>query len=288
MGLTFALLAATLIPQSATADADLVKAREALIPELITLLITPQYGHHYVSEAAWARETLVAIGDPAVPALIEALKSEDQDVRDAATDALRDLKVKRAVPALKSAFFTTKDQFVRGQILETVAKLDGGLAVDFVIQALDPDNLSSIYSAIYALGETKDPRAIPTLERYLLSPDVPKGDPDRISITRQAAFALSELGAHGLRSLAAAYSSDNQVVREEAADAILGMRELEAVPLVLRVLQGAKDLKDPIGSVWGISDHKAISNAVWAMLESSDLKIRVGATQALENQGDAA
>jgi HEAT repeat protein len=52
-----------------------------------------------------AAEALAKIGDKrAVPALIAALKDEDEQVRNQAAEALAKIGDKRAVPALKAAY----------------------------------------------------------------------------------------------------------------------------------------------------------------------------------------
>ena len=109
-----------------------------------------------------AAEALEKIGDPqAIPALIEALKDEDRDVRRTAAWALGQIGPP-AVPALIQALRDEKWE-VRQAAAEALEKIGDPQATPALIQALRDEDVGVRRVAAKALGQIGDPQATPAL-----------------------------------------------------------------------------------------------------------------------------
>jgi len=123
-----------------------------------------------------AVRTLGAIGEPAVPSLIDLLKEKDPKIRWMTVSALDQIGsgAKTAVPALIEALHEP-DREVRYQIAEAIAKV-GPDAVDRLIVALrdrDPKVRGGSARALALLGE-RAKAAVPALIAALADPEPPE------------------------------------------------------------------------------------------------------------------
>ena len=117
-----------------------------------------------------AKEALGKIGQPAVPALVAALKDEDSDVRRHAAWGLGEVKDPRAVEPLIAAL-KDKDSHVRGAAAWELGMIKDPRAIEPLIAALKDKDSGGRGAAAWALGMIKDPRAIEPLIAALKDED---------------------------------------------------------------------------------------------------------------------
>ncbi|MBP9865381.1 MAG: HEAT repeat domain-containing protein [Candidatus Omnitrophica bacterium] len=124
---------------------------------------------------ARAVEALGAFRDPGlVPVLIEVLKNDSEfKVREIAAKALGVIRDAGAIPALIEALgdkSIVKGGNVHGFARHSLSKIDNPIKIDLLMQATKSTNGAVRDNAIIALGESKDPKAIPTIVDYLMKP----------------------------------------------------------------------------------------------------------------------
>lgn len=296
MRLLMALLPAVIGFQGKVEDPDLVNARKTLIPDLIAALREPAYyseapfgvGSNMVRTGTfsmdspampdnmWIGSALRAIGKPAVPALIKALESDNEQVLEEVTEVLRHLKAKESLPALKAAYIRVTKPFPKLQLLATLAEVGRTDAFDFVLQALDKDNVAQVLDC---LGDTKDPRAIATLEKYLFQGDA-NDLKNLVGLDRTAAFALVTIGKPALPLLTRAYHSSNKRLRIQIGDALGHAEDPAFIPLLLEALESPEALAGQV-DVGGLR-HKPVMDSALAMLASNELPRQLVAVRAME------
>jgi len=183
-----------------------------------------------------ASAALGAIGPEAVPALIQALADEDEHVRRAAASALRDIgpEAVDAVPALIQAL-QDEHEDVRQAAASALGKI-GPQAVPALIGALGDGDANVRQGASLALGligpEAKE--AVPLLIQAL------EGDEDWL-VRSRAAYALGWIepdASEAVPALVQALGDENEYVRSAVADALgeFGSQARDAVPALIEAL----------------------------------------------------
>ena len=129
---------------------------ELKIPKYIAVLKDRSNGFHVRGNAA---EALKKIGSPAVPALVEALKDEDKDVRAHAAETLGNIGDPSAIPALTEAL---NDAGVRIIATEALGKL-GASGVPALVEALRCSHPGVNITAASALGRVRNAAAVSAL-----------------------------------------------------------------------------------------------------------------------------
>ncbi|WP_324632903.1 HEAT repeat domain-containing protein [Phormidium sp. CCY1219] len=161
-----------------------------------------------------AINTLRRIGSPAVPALLDALRDEDKEVRSAATFALGAMgaDATEAIPALINSL-TDADDRLRLDAAVALRKI-GAPAVSQLNAALKHSELNVRRGAAFALAGIGAPakEAIPNLVQTLAHAD------DRLSWN--AAVALRAIGSPAIPALTDALNHENPQVRQGAAFAL--------------------------------------------------------------------
>lgn len=195
-----------------------------------------------------ASSTLAAIGDSAIPALLESLTHQDWLVRLHAVEALGKTKSSDAVTPLLRALFNDADSAVREDAVRALGYIGDPQAVEFLLTVMDKEpGLRTL--AVEALGQIKDRRAVPALIDVVRGTHPPAttrtvagcGDQWSEEVLTQAA-AVRALGLIGddsaLQTLTAALQST--FTRTEAAEA-LSQFGSKAVPWLLPLLTGSPD-----------------------------------------------
>lgn len=186
-----------------------------------------------------AADAIAKIGSPAVPALIEALKSENKQVRWRAASALGEIgaEASSAVPALTAAL-QDEDEYIRRIAAYALGKigLEAASAVPDLIAALQDTDRNLRLVAAYALGKIgpEASSAVPNLITALQDTNA--------EVRLNAATALGRIGAESktaVPALIVALQDTDKYVRQGAADALgrFGTRAKTAVPALITALQ---------------------------------------------------
>jgi HEAT repeat protein len=195
-----------------------------------------------------ATVALAAIGDAALPSLLEALKHSEWLVRLHAVEALGKMRSPTAVEPLLAALFNDHDQAIREDVVRALGQVGDGRAVEFLVIVMKEPGLRPL--AVEALGQIGDPRAVPVLVDVLEGVNQPAvsrpvagcGDTwDEEMMTKGA--ALRALGAIGddaaIPSLLKAL--DYTVTRADAAAALARFGSKVIAPLLTIMTQSADE-----------------------------------------------
>lgn len=178
------------------------------VPRLLPLLTDEKYKRAAV-------QALGDIGDRrALPALLQALKTE-RETDEEVPRALGKLGDPRIVPALVEAYQRTGWISRHRAILEALGRLGGETALQQCVKAIKYDSWTVKGAAARALGQMKDPRAIPALEQAMRDH----------AVQDEAINALASIGGPKARSaLERAAQSDNTFTRRRAQEALDKMK----------------------------------------------------------------
>lgn len=190
---------------------------------------------------------LAALGEAAIPALLDALTHADWLVRLHAVESLGKTKSRNAVEPLLSALFNDEDSAVREDVIRALGDIGDPQAVEFLFTAMQEPGLRTL--AVEALGRIGDRRAVPVLIEVVTGVHPPEstrtvaGCGDQWSeeiMTRGAAVrALGAIGDEAaIPSLVSAL--EPTFTRGEAA-AALAKFGAKAVPFLLPLLTGPRD-----------------------------------------------
>lgn len=170
-------------------------------------------------ERSGAIESLVSLGKPAVPALIDALQNQDPAVRNGAAIALGKIgkDASAAIPALKKALGDNDFQ-VRSSVMQALSFIDRKAIVPFLIGELSSPEAWERYSATHALRTfgKEAVAAVPALIKTI------KEDKDNW-VRTSAATALGTIGkdAHtAIPTLINSLQDPDEQVRYGAAYAL--------------------------------------------------------------------
>ena len=195
-----------------------------------------------------ASSALAAIGDSAIPALLELLSHEDWLVRLHAVEALGKTTSPDAVAPLLSTVFNDADSAVREDAVRALGTIGDPRSVECLLTVMTQEpRLRTL--AIEALGHIGDRQAVPVLIDVVRGTTLPAaertvtgcGDRWNEEVLTQAA-AVRALGAIGdesaLPTLAAALGST--FTRTEAAEALARFGS-KAIPWLLPLLTESQD-----------------------------------------------
>ena len=196
---------------------------EPALPRLIDALV------HEKERARWkAENALEMIGEHAVPALAEALRDQRARVRQSAAFLLGRLKDPRSLDALAAAM-ADKDEDVRWKAATALTKFDAR-ATPAAVKQLASDQIEARRCAAWVFQQTCDREAVPALVKAL-------GDPDD-QVRWKAAIALQKIGAAAADPLLAILKSDAKESDKKVAAWILeGVKDVR-VQTALRDIRG--------------------------------------------------
>jgi HEAT repeat protein len=190
---------------------------------------------------------LAAIGEAAIPALVDALRDHEWLVRLHAVEALGKTRSRTAVQPLLAVLFNDADSAVREDAIRALGEIGDPEAVEFLFIAMRDPALRTL--AVEALGRIGDRRAVPVLIDVVAGtnpPDAPRavagcGDRWNEEVITQGA-AVRALGAIGdeaaLPALVAALEPTFTRAEASAALAKFGSK---VIPLLLPLLTGSQD-----------------------------------------------
>jgi HEAT repeat protein len=183
------------------------------------------------------------IGEPAVPALLVAFKSDNPDVRRLASDALAGMgpavqrrAAETLLPALRDG-----DEFERGEAAQRLSAM-GPAAVTIFLDLLWGKDVDLRHKAVEGLSEVGDssPAVIDALSGLFR-------DPER-TLRLRAALVLGKLGQRDpqvLNRLRPLLRSPDDTIRRGTLQALGAMRTA-AAPVVEDVIAVMNDSKDPL------------------------------------------
>ena len=195
-----------------------------------------------------------AIGQPAVPQIIEALSTHENPViRRASAKTLTLIRDPKAIPTLVKAFLTDEDTVVRG-------------------------------SSIGALADTGKP-SVPALLDILSSGDQPE------SIKGHVAWALAVIGTDAADELFQAAASELDDVRHAAVGAIAGIarenQDEQAITILVTALDDtSKDVRLEAAAALGDVQAATALAKLTEHLGDGDPEVRKGMALALMKVGD--
>lgn len=112
-----------------------------------------------------AAASLGAIGDPAIPLLLNALHHDEWIVRLHAVESLGKTRSPQAVEPLLSVLFNDTDSAVREDAVRALGEIRDSKAVDYLVTAMREPGIRTL--AVEALGRIGDTRAVPVLIEVL-------------------------------------------------------------------------------------------------------------------------
>lgn len=202
---------------------------------------------------------LGAIGDPAVPPLLEALKSNNTSARKGAAQALgyMSAQTQAKVGAALLPSLLTKDEFVRGEAAMRITSM-GKIGIPVFLAALKEDDVDLRQRAVDGLGEIG-----------IATPEV-------------------------VDALILLFKDSHQTLRLKASVVLgqLGQRDASVYPRVAPHL-ASKDKLVILGTIRALGDMRGVaepslSQIVFFMEESPDRDIRSEAAESLIKMGTTA
>lgn len=190
---------------------------------------------------------LAAVGDAAIPCLVQALKHEDWLVRLHAVESLGKSRSPHAVEPLLSALFNDRDSAVREDAVRALGKIGDARAIGHLCVAMREPSLRTV--AVEALGHIGDPCAVPALIDVVTGGTPPEATRTAVGcgeqwneelITQGAAVrALGLIGDdRAIPALVAALNPTH--TRAEAAAALANFGP-KVVPVLLPLLNDSPD-----------------------------------------------
>lgn len=162
-----------------------------------------------------AATALAAIGDPAIPLLINALRHEEWLVRLHAIEALGKTRSPQAVEPLLSVLFNDQDSAVREDAARALGEIGDARSVEYLCTLLRDPAIRTV--AVQALGKIGDARAVPALIELLAGAGLPG-----------ATTTAAGCGAHGNKELEA---------QSAAARALGEIGDERAIPPLVAALE---------------------------------------------------
>jgi HEAT repeat protein len=152
-----------------------LNALRALEPAIAFELILPLVTDPHVRVRYAAVSQLANLGsqdrDLSLKLLRVALRDPETDIQAAAADAIGALQLTDAFDELASLYRSSPDWIVRMSILAPLGEFGDPRAFDLLVEALRDDNPLMYATAISALGEMRDSRAVPHLAPFADDPD---------------------------------------------------------------------------------------------------------------------
>jgi HEAT repeat protein/beta-lactamase regulating signal transducer with metallopeptidase domain len=216
----------------------------------------------------------------AVRALMEVLRTDESPaVRRAAAWSLGEIGDDLAIPALADALTKDRDVEVRRNAASALGSIDSPRATSALVQALEHDTNNSVRQhAAEALANIEDPAAIDALIRVL-------GRDNDPGVKRSAIEAIDNLDApRAVPAVSGALRDADAAVRRAAADALGSMEDDEAVPALMAVARDpdAEVRRAVMQALSNLGDRRALATFV-AALSDADAEVR---NYAAEGIGD--
>jgi len=225
----------------------------------------------------FATTSLAKLGEPAVKALLEELRSDDEEGVAGAAMTLGRMREARAVAPLLG-LLSSPDLYVREQAIEALVAI-GKPSIGALVKALGSDDPFVKKSAVVALGRLADTEAAAALVKLL-------GDRDLVA-RHYAVVALRGMGPGVYDVLAEALASRDPATQKGACEILGYVRDPRAMKPVAALLDaGDESVRWTAAKTLGAIDGKyAVANLVRALQDPSP-RVREVTVLALGKIGD--
>lgn len=217
---------------------------------------------------------LEEIGEAAIPALMEALSSEDMHTRRWSAHTLGELKAVQVVPSL-IPLLKDKDLWVRSSAASALGDIGDARAVPALIKSLKDNDFNTTYCAAKALGKIGDISAFKPLVKALRN---------KVNtwLRDGVAVALGDLGdKKAIPVLVKLLTDPKDSVKINAARSLGQFKALEAFEPLVEVLRHVSGLdRDSAGRAIGALGHSIIPSLI-ELLDDPLESVRYGALTAL-------
>jgi HEAT repeat protein len=227
-------------------------------------------------------EALGRLGDArAIPPLIKVLEGEHSLLRLAAAGSLVAIG-EPAVEALLDVVWNSGDADARSRAVETLGQIGSKSIGPPLMRLLQEDDLEVTikYEIVEALGKIGDPDLIETVIQAMTT-----GDP---VMRFRASRALVRMGRGAVEGLACLLrESANEDVRRSSAEALVQIADSRAVPTLIAALRDDNNLvrKAATEALGKLKDRRAVE-ALCEALEADTWFVAGGAADALAQIGD--
>ncbi|MEN6610226.1 MAG: HEAT repeat domain-containing protein [Methanoregulaceae archaeon] len=181
-----------------------------------------------------AAQALVAMGERAIPALIESFADENRDIRSGAAETLVQMG-QPAVYLLIAALQDTRPE-VRAGAARTLGRMGDTQAISPLIQSMSDTSSSVRIASAEALGYLGDPIAVEPLLRALKDADG--------NLQRAALRALGYIGdERAVTSLIDEMGNEDYSVRTVAIEALVEIGEPSVPSLIEALIHPVRDIR---------------------------------------------
>jgi HEAT repeat protein len=205
---------------------------------------------------------LAAIGEAAVPLLLDALTHGEWLVRLHAVEALGKTRSLEAVDPLLSVLFNDRDRAVREDAVRALGQIGDARAVEFLVTAMKEPGLRPL--AVEALGRIGDRRAVPVLMNVLEGVDRP-----------EVSQPIDGCGDHW---------GEDMITFGAAARALGVIRDESAIPSLIKALHYTVTRADAADALTRFGD-RVIAPLLGLLAHESDDNIRYHVKETLAKVG---
>ncbi len=244
-------------------------------PRAIPALISALSNHR------GARMGLRNIGQAAVPALIEALRNDNPNVRAGAAEVLGEIRDPVALPPLLAAVYDSQPE-VRISVAVALSEFPNPKAAEAVLSSMRDDNPHVREVVARLVNRLKDPRGVEALI-------VATRDPNQ-SVQLSAWHALGASGdQRAVEPLRGALKSGNAAIRMIAINSLVSVRDPEAITDLISEYRNDTDQSTRVRAlaVLGSQSDPRVTDLMIAALEDADGGIRLTAATSLVKTKDA-
>jgi HEAT repeat protein len=249
-------------------------------PKAIEPLVAAMVYGFVDNTARYSSEALADIGQPALPALVNALRSKDRYQRGYAASALGRIGSTTAVGPLVEVLRSRDDEWVRREAAEALGRIGDAAAFDPLVQGLRDSEDGVRSTAAVALGELGNARAEGPLIDALR-----RGNS---TVCCMAAKALGKIGGEkGIAALTTVALESHDIDVECAAIEALGNMGQAAVTSLVGIFRAAIGAHVALVAALALArtgDPRAV-DTLKEGLQHSDEHVRHAARNALQSLG---
>jgi len=209
--------------QAQPAESTLVAMGENAVPYLMEKLTTQDARDMWTLIRIFGK-----IGKPSVVPLIGRLNSENKDEVKLTIRCLGEIKDHQAVPPL-IGLLNNNDYNIRSLSCESLGKIEDSTSFEKLSYCMQDSVEVVRKSAAVALGKMKDPHAIPYLILSLSDP--------HYSVRMSSANSLVEIGEPAVKPLLSLLNNSTDQILHSAIESLGKLKDKQAVPSLIEKLK---------------------------------------------------